>query len=82
MSRENDWSRDLSDEIEALGWQFCEEDLGLSMQETTAEVENICLPELFNKENEFSTGSQLLSMDASVTVDEGTEGVMMDQVKC
>lgn len=51
---ENHLSRgwDLSDEIEAIRWQFSEEDLGLSVQETAAEVDNTHSPEMFNAENE------------------------------
>ncbi|KAG6432679.1 hypothetical protein SASPL_104263 [Salvia splendens] len=52
LPRENEWDRDQGDEIEALGWQFSEADLGLSVQETAAEVENPRLPEMFSNENE------------------------------
>ncbi|XP_057793446.1 FHA domain-containing protein PS1-like [Salvia miltiorrhiza] len=68
LSRENEWGWDLSDEIEALGWQ-----------ETTAEVENTRLPEMLSNENEI-TGSQLLLLDVSLSADEETEGAT-EQVK-
>ncbi|KAL1533765.1 FHA domain-containing protein PS1-like [Salvia divinorum] len=54
LSRENERGRDLSDEIEAIKWQFSEDDLGSSVQETAAEVENTRSPEMFNNENEAS----------------------------
>ncbi|KAL1543924.1 FHA domain-containing protein PS1-like isoform X1 [Salvia divinorum] len=52
LPRENEWGRDLGDEIEALGRQFYEADLGLSVQEMAAEVENPRSPDMFSNENE------------------------------
>lgn len=79
LSRENELGRDLSDGIEAIRWQSSEEDLGLSVQETAAEVENTHSPEaseMLNDENEASemfndenAGSQLLSLGASLSGD-------------
>ncbi|XP_042068410.1 FHA domain-containing protein PS1-like isoform X2 [Salvia splendens] len=48
LPRENEWGQDLGNEIEALGWQFSEADLGLAVQE----VENARSPEMFSNENE------------------------------
>lgn len=87
---ENSFSR-ASDEIDVLGWQFSEEDLGLSMEELTVKEapipENWCHSyqenyevEFCNKENEI-TRSQLSPLDASLTADEERE-VVADQVKC
>ncbi|KAG6388808.1 hypothetical protein SASPL_150244 [Salvia splendens] len=54
LSHENELDRDLTDEIEAIMWQFSEENQGLSGQETAAEVENSRSPEIFNDENKAS----------------------------
>lgn len=64
LSRENDWGPDLSDKIEALGWQFSEE--------------NSLSPELFNNKNAV-TGSQLL-LTADEEAEEVMDQVKMSRI--
>lgn len=64
MLHRNDERQDLSEIMEDLEPPFCDEDLALSMQQIISattpilpedEVENISLPEMCEKENEFSS---------------------------
>ncbi|KAH6776720.1 hypothetical protein C2S52_014281 [Perilla frutescens var. hirtella] len=91
LSRENEWGQCLSDNVEGLGWQFSEEGLGLSVQETTSKEASMPedLHHSYTEKDEIGnnhspeicnkeneiSSSHLCLLDASIAVDEETEAV-------